>query len=59
MPLAIPAQLVKHTGDFLRDWVSAQQYPAQYLANPNLYSYAFIYGPHSRFTNFSYTLNMH
>lgn len=58
MPLALPAQLVKHTGHFLRDWVSAQQYPAQYLANPNLYSYAFIYGPHSRFPNFSYTLNM-
>lgn len=58
MPLALPTQLVKHTGQACYARLSPMQDSAPYLADPSLYSYAFIAGPRTYKLNFSYTLNM-
>lgn len=55
MPL--PQNLILHEGRFLKSFFRPG-YEMEILGASNLYSYAFIYGPHSKYPNFSYTLDM-
>jgi hypothetical protein len=53
----LPQNLVLHEGRFLKSFFRPG-YEMEVLNADNLYSYAFIYGPHSKYPNFSYTLDM-
>lgn len=53
----LPHNLILHEGRFLKSFFRPG-YEMEVLKADNLYSYAFIYGPHSKFPNFSYTLDM-
>ncbi len=53
----LPQKLILHEGRFLKSFFRPG-YEMEILSADNLYSYAFIYGPHSRYPNFSYTLDM-
>lgn len=52
----LPENLILHEGKFLKCYFSGDK--MDLLDADNLYSYAFIYGPHARYQNFSYTLDM-
>ena len=53
----LPQNLILHEGKFLKT-VFRPDHEMQVLGAENLYSYAFIYGPRSKYPNFSYTLDM-
>jgi hypothetical protein len=53
----LPQKLITHEGKFLRSFLHPRD-EMEILHADNLYSYAFIYGPHSRYPNFSYTIDM-
>ena len=53
----LPEYLILHEGKFLKSYFR-KGYDMDILETNNLYSYAFIYGPNSRYPNFSYTLDM-
>lgn len=53
----LPQKLILHEGRFLKSFFRPG-YEMEVLNADNLYSYAFIYGPHSKYPNFSYTLDM-
>lgn len=53
----LPQKLVLHEGKYLKSFFRPG-YEMEVLGANNLYSYAFIYGPHSKYPNFSYTLDM-
>lgn len=56
----LPERYVLHQGQFLKRFTNPKTAGEvqSMIDDPSMYSYAFIYGPHSKFQNFSYTLNM-
>ena len=57
--LTIPQKFDIHTGTFERCFLRKNDTASDSILNdPNLYSYAFIYGPHSKYPNFSFTRYM-
>ena len=56
----LPKQYILHQGQFLKRFTNPKTVGEvqSMIDDPAMYSYAFIYGPHSKFQNFSYTLNM-
>lgn len=57
MSLDIPTQYVIHKGKYSVQY-SKPGYDMSILYADNLYSYAFIFGPHSKSRNFSFTIDM-
>lgn len=57
MSLCLPEKYVIHKGQYAVQF-SKPEYDMNVLNASNLYSYAFIYGPHPRFPNFSFTIDM-
>lgn len=53
----LPQRLILHEGKFLKNFFR-NGFDMDILNADNLYSYAFIYGPHSKYPNFSYTIDM-
>ncbi|MDE6695796.1 MAG: hypothetical protein K2K25_02855, partial [Muribaculaceae bacterium] len=53
----LPTSLILHEGEF-RKTLMRKDFDTSILEHPQMYSYAYIYGPYSRNQNFSYTLNM-
>lgn len=58
--LDLPDHYVLHQGEFLKRFTNPKTIDEvrSMIEDPTMYSYAFIYGPHSKFQNFSYTINM-
>lgn len=56
----IPMFYNLHQGQFLKRFTNPKTVGEvqSMIEDPAMYSYAFIYGPYSKFQNFSYTLNM-
>lgn len=57
MKLNIPEQYIIHKGKYEVSFCRPG-YDMTILKAPNLYSYAFIFGPRPKYPNFSYTLDM-
>lgn len=55
--LELPERYIIHKGKYAVQY-SKPGYDMSVLKASNLYSYAFIYGPHPKFPNFSFTLDM-
>lgn len=53
----LPSTLVHHRGRFLRSTMRPDS-DTSILNQPNLFSYAYIYGPNAPYPNFSYTTDM-
>ena len=58
MPLDLPTKFVTHKGTAATKKYFGSGEDLNFENNPELYSYAFIYGPRSPKHNFSYTVNM-
>lgn len=58
--IELPKRYILHQGQFLKRFTNPKTVGEvqDMIDDPAMYSYAFIYGPHSKFQNFSYTLNM-
>lgn len=57
--LSIPQKFEIHTGTFERCFLRKNDSASDsILCDPNLYSYAYIYGPYSKYPNFSFTRYM-
>lgn len=56
----LPEVLTLHQGQFLKRFTNPKTVGEvrSMIEDPSMYSYAFIYGPHSKFQNFSYTTFM-
>lgn len=56
----LPKSYIVHKGEFLKRFTNPKTINEvrQMIENSSMYSYAFIYGPHSEWKNFSYTINM-
>ena len=53
----LPQNLILHKGRFVKS-IFRPGSNGELFNSSNLFSYAFIYGPHSKYPNFSYTLDM-
>lgn len=53
----LPTKLILHEGEFKKSFMRRDS-DTSILEHPLMYSYAYIYGPFSKFPNFSYTLKM-
>ena len=53
----LPTKLILHEGEFKKSFMRKDS-DTSILEHPLMYSYAYIYGPYSKFPNFSYTLKM-
>lgn len=58
MPLTLPLKYHMHKGAAATKRYVGDGSDLDFAANADLYSYAFIYGPRSKYHNFSYTIRM-
>ena len=58
--IEIPSKCYAHIGEFKKRFVKGYQKEElkRLMQDPELFSYAFIYGPNSKYPNYSYTTNM-
>ena len=53
----LPTNLILHEGEFKKSFMRKDS-DTNILEHPLMYSYAYIYGPFSKYPNFSYTIKM-
>ena len=58
--LDLPSRYTLHQGRFIKRFTNPKTVGEvrNLIDDPSMYSYAFIYGPHSKFQNFSFTTHM-